>query len=163
MLALAVLLLASQRSQVAFGKALPQTVQSALVRVLTALVFVYLLIRMMDLVERGRFSSVFSASREGLLVLLEIALLLVGMIWMHGNEENSREMFPASALIIAGVIANRLNTAITALEAGTGQNYLPRWGEFLISYSLITAGVAGFAFGVKHLAVFEEVNPSAIE
>jgi hypothetical protein len=162
-LALAVLLLASWRSQVAFGKALPQSLQSALVRGLTALVFVYLLIRLMDLAERGLFSSVFSATREGLLMLLEIALLLVGMIWMHGNEANPREMFPASALIIAGVIANRLNTAITALEAGTGQNYLPRWGEFLISYSLIAAGVAGFAFGVKHLSVFEAVNPSTIE
>jgi len=162
-LALAVLLLASWRSLLAFGKALPQAVQLTIARALTAVVFVYLVVRLLDLVERGLFSSLFSATREGLLILLEIALLLVGMIWMHGNEENARELFLASAVIIGGVIANRLNTAITALEAGTGQSYLPRWGEFLVSYSLIAAGIAGFALGVKHLSVFEEVSPSAVD
>lgn len=157
--ALAVLLLASWRSRLAFGKTLPSAVQPAIARLLTAAVFVYLVIRLMDLMERGLLSSIFSMSREGLLILLEIAVLLVGMMWIKGNEEQPRELFFGSAFIIAGVIANRLNTAITALEAGTGQNYLPRWGEFLISYSLIAAGIAGFALGVKHLSVFTEVEP----
>jgi hypothetical protein len=101
----------------------------------------------------------FSVTREGLLLLLEIVLLLVGMMWIKGSEEEPRELFFGAALIIAGVVANRLNTAITALEAGAGQDYLPRWGEFLISYSLVAAGVAGFAMGVKHLSVFSEVEP----
>ena len=101
----------------------------------------------------------FSVSREGLLLLLEIALLLVGMTWLKGNEEQPRELYFGAALIIAGVVANRLNTAITALEAGAGQDYLPRWGEFLISYSLVAIGVAGFALGVKHWSVFSEVEP----
>ncbi len=157
-LALAVLLLASWRSRLAFGKMLPAAVQPALARLLTAVVFVYLVIRLLDLMERGLLHSIFTTSREGLLMLLEIFLLLAGMMWMKGNENDARELFFASALIIGGVIANRLNTAITALEAGTGQNYLPRWGELLISYSLIAAGVAGFALGVKHLSVFTEAE-----
>ncbi len=157
--ALAVLLLASWRSRLAFGKTLPANVQPAIARLLTAVVFVYLAIRLMDLIERRLLSSIFSTSREGLLILLEIAVLLVGMMWINGNEEQPRELFVGSAFIIAGVIANRLNTAITALEAGSGQNYLPGWGEFLISYSLIAAGIAGFAIGVKHLSVFSEVEP----
>lgn len=157
--ALAVLLLASWRSRLAFGKTLPANVQPAIARLLTAAVFVYLVIRLLDLVERGLLSSIFSVSREGLLILLEIVVLLVGMMWIKGNEEQPRELFVGSAFIIAGVMANRLNTAITALEAGTGQNYLPAWSEFLISYSLIAAGIAGFALGVKHLSVFSEVEP----
>ena len=157
--ALAVLLLASWRSRLAFGKTLPASVVPAIARALTAVVFVYLVIRLMDLLERGLFSSMFSATREGLLLLLEIVVLLLGMMWIKNNEQEPRELFFGSALIIAGVIANRLNTAITALEAGAGQNYLPRWGEFLISYSLIAAGVAGFALGVKHLRVFSDGEP----
>lgn len=157
--ALAVLLLASWRSRLAFGKTLPSSVVPALARALTAVVFVYLVIRLMDLLERGLFSSMFSATREGLLLLLEIVVLLLGMMWIKNNEQEPRELFFGSALILAGVIANRLNTAITALEAGAGQNYLPRWGEFLISYSLIAAGVAGFALGVKHLSVFSDGEP----
>ncbi len=109
--------------------------------------------------ERHLLFSMFSITREGLLLLLEIALLLVGMVWIKGSEGDSRELYFGAALIIAGVVANRLNTAITALEVGAGQDYLPRWGEFLISYSLVAAGVAGFALGIKHLSVFSEVSP----
>jgi Ni/Fe-hydrogenase subunit HybB-like protein len=158
-IAFAVLLFASWRSRLAFGKALPSSVLPTIARALTAAVFVYLVVRLMDLMERHLLLSMFSVTREGLLLLLEIVLLLVGMMWIKGSEEEPRELFFGAALIIAGVVANRLNTAITALEAGAGQDYLPRWGEFLISYSLIAAGVAGFALGVKHLSVFSEVEP----
>ena len=160
-LGLAMLLFASWRSFVAFRKALPETMQPVLARLVTAVVFVYLAIRLIDLMERGLLWSIFGMARANLLVLLELVLLLCGMMWIHGSEQQAREVFVGSALIIAGVIANRLNTAITALEAGTGQSYLPRWGEFLIAYSLIAAGVAGFAMGVKHFSVFAEVEPSA--
>ena len=81
------------------------------------------------------------------------------MMWIKGNELNPRELFYGSALIIAGLVANRLNTAITALEANAGQYYLPHWGEFLISYSLIAAGIGAFATGVEHLTVFATVDP----
>jgi len=158
MLGLAVLLFASWRSRLAFDRALPSAVQPALARPLTIAVFVYLLFRLLDLAERGLLWSIFHTTREGLLILLELVLLLAGMVWVNESKNESRELFVGSALIIAGVIANRLNTAITALEAGTGQTYLPRWGEFLISYSLIAAGVAGFALGVKHGSVFADVE-----
>jgi hypothetical protein len=157
--ALAVILFASWRSRLAFGKTLPQSTQPAIAKLLAAAIFIYLVIRLLDLMERGLLMSMFNAQLAGILILIELSLLLIGMMWIKDNEENKRELFFASALVIAGVIANRLNTAITALEAGTGQTYLPRWGEFLISYSLIAAGVAGFALGIKHLSVFTDAEP----
>lgn len=156
--ALAVLLFASWRSRLAFGRSLPQSTQSAIAKLLMAALFVYLVIRLLDLKERGLLMSMLNTRLDGVLILIELLLLLIGMMWIKDNEESARELFFASALIIAGVIANRLNTAITALEAGTGQTYLPRWGEFLISYSLIAAGVAAFALGIKHLSVFPEAE-----
>ena len=157
-LGLAILLFASWRSCLAVRKALPEKIQPVMARLLTAVVFVYLAIRGVDLLERELAGSILSANREGFLVLLELVLLLCGMLWIHGSENAPRQVFIGSALVIAGVIANRLNTDITALEVGTGQAYLPRWGEFLIAYSLIAAGVAGFAIGVKHFSVFTDVD-----
>ena len=154
--ALAVLLFASWRSWVAFGKTLPLSVVPTLARGLTMAVFVYLLVRIMDLLERGLFSTMLNTPREGLLLLLEVVVLFVGMMWIKGNEHQPRALFWGSALVIAGLMANRLNTAITALEAGAGQNYLPQWSEFLIAYSLVAVGVGAFALGVKHLSVFSE-------
>lgn len=160
-LGLAVLLLASWRSFVAFHKSLSAGMEVIIARLLSAAVFVYLAIRLIDLMERRLFGLTFSTSREGLLILLELMLLLCGMLWIHGSENQPREVFVGSALVIAGVIANRLNTVITALEAGTSQSYLPQWSEFLISYSLVAAGVAGFALGVKHLSVFPDIDSSS--
>ena len=77
--ALAVLLFASWRSQLAFAKTLPLTIVPVIARGLTAAVFVYLGLRFMDLLERGLFSAMFSASREGLLLLLEVVVLLIGI------------------------------------------------------------------------------------
>jgi uncharacterized membrane protein YiaA len=105
------------------------------------------------------FTSMFRISREGLLLLFEVVVLLLGMMWIKGNALNPRGLFYGAALIIAGLVANRLNTAITALEASAGQYYLPHWGEFLISYSLIAAGIGAFATGVEHLTVFSPVDP----
>ncbi|HVN18046.1 MAG TPA: hypothetical protein VMU05_04715 [Dongiaceae bacterium] len=156
---LAVILFASWRCWLAFDKSLPAPVIPAVARALTITVFLYLLVRFMDLIERGLFTSIFRLSREGLLLLFEIVVLLLGMMWIKGNELNPRELFYGSALIIAGLVANRLNTAITALEANAGQYYLPHWGEFLISYSLIAAGIGAFAMGVEHLTVFSTVDP----
>jgi hypothetical protein len=157
--ALAVLLFASWRSRLAFGRALPAGVQSAVARLLMVSMLVYLLLRLTDLMERGLFWTIFGTRRESVLILLEIVVLTAGITWAKGNEHQPRELYVASALIIAGVLANRLNTAITALEVGTGQYYLPQWGEFLISYSLIAVGVAGFALGVKNLEAFPKAEP----
>ncbi|MGA2372533.1 MAG: hypothetical protein ABSG11_17845 [Candidatus Korobacteraceae bacterium] len=155
---LAILLFASWRSLLAFRKTLPARLQPILARLLTAAVFIYLCLRILDLVKRGLFWSMFTGSREGLLMVLEVALLLCGMLWIRGSGTQPRELFVGSALIILGVIANRLNTAITALETGMRQNHLPHWSEFLIAYSLIAAGVVGFALAVEHLAVFVDLE-----
>ena len=160
-LALAILYFASWRCFAAFHKALPAGMEPVIARLLTAVVFVYLTIRLIDLMERGLIWSIFGIARANLLVLLELVLLLCGMMWIHGSEQQPREVFIGSALIIAGVIANRLNTAITALEAGTGLSYLPSWGEFLVAYSLLAAGVAGFALAVKHFSVLAETESPA--
>ncbi len=157
-LALAVLLFASWRSRLAFGRALPSSILPVIARTLTTVVFVYIVLRLMDLLQRGLFPFLFTATREGLLLLLELAVLLIGMMWIKGNEQEPGELFFGSALIVAGVMANRLNTAITALEGGAGQAYLPRWSEFLIAYSLIAGGVAAFVLGVKHMSVFSDVD-----
>ena len=65
----------------------------AIARALTMAAFVYLVARLTDLMERHPLFSMFSVGRESLLLLLEILLLLVGMTWIKGNEEEPRELY----------------------------------------------------------------------
>lgn len=152
--ALAVLLFASWRSLIAFRKRLPMAIAAGIARLLTIAVFLYLVLRLTDLGERNLGPDIFRASRESGLLWLELGLLLLGMMWASANEGNPRHVYYGSAMVLAGVVANRLNTSITALQQAAGLSYQPNWNEIVISYSLIAVGIAMFALCVKHLPVF---------
>lgn len=152
--ALAVLLFASWRSRLAFGKTIPTPVLQGVARALTISVFLYLLLRLTGLIECGVFPVLLHFSHEHALLLLEIALFFCGMMSVKDHEVDPGNAFVGPALIMAGVLANRVNTSITAVETAAGQQYWPSWGEVLIAYSLVGLGIAAFALGVKHLEIF---------
>ena len=158
--ALAVLLFASWRSGMAFGRAIPLPLLRGVGRALTISVFLYLLLRVSDLLEAGLFPLVIHFSREHALLLLEIALFLCGMMVLKEEENDPRHMVLGPALIMAAVLANRINTSITAVEAAARQSYWPSWNEVLIAYSLVGLGIAGFALGVKYLKIFPDQDRS---
>lgn len=152
--ALAVLLFASWRCRIAFGKTIPTPILREVARALTIFVFLYLLLRLTGLLENGVYSGLLHFSREHALLLLEIALFFCGMMSVKEHEADPSNAVIGPALIMAGVLANRINTSITAAEAAAGQQYWPSWSEVLIAYSLVGLGIAAFALGVKHLAIF---------
>ena len=57
-------------------------------------------------------------------------------------------------LVIAGFMTNRLNTAITSLEAVSHATYVPKWPEVLIAYSIVAWGIGVFTVAVNRLPVF---------
>jgi len=156
--ALAVLLFASWRSLIAFGKRMPMVIVVGVGRVLTIAVFLYLALRLTDLVERGFGPALFAVSRQGGLLSLEIALFLLGMMLAGGRETNPKRLYYGSAMIMAGVVTNRLNTSITALEQSAGEYYQPNWVEVSVAYCIVAIGAAIFAVCVKHLPVFVTVT-----
>ncbi|MGA8578505.1 MAG: Ni/Fe-hydrogenase cytochrome b subunit, partial [Bryobacteraceae bacterium] len=52
-------------------------------------------------------------------------------------------------------IANRLNVAITGMEAGSGTHYNPKWSEVAVTLSLVAAGFAVFRVIGQYFPVFE--------
>jgi Ni/Fe-hydrogenase subunit HybB-like protein len=58
-------------------------------------------------------------------------------------------------MIVFGVVANRLNTGITGLEAGSGTHYIPKWSEVAITLSIVAAGFAIFRVAAQYFPVFE--------
>lgn len=86
---------------------------------------------------------------------LELAFLLLGMMWVGSRETNPHRIQIGASMVICGVMLNRLNPSITALESTAGE-YGPHWIEVLIAFSLVAASIAGFAVCARHLPVFEE-------
>ena len=52
-----------------------------------------------------------------------------------------------SVLTLLGFVTNRMNVAITGMEASSGTYYFPKWTEIAITLSLVAAAFALFCAG----------------
>jgi hypothetical protein len=57
------------------------------------------------------------------------------------------------AIVVMGFMANRLNVSITAIDAMTGANYVPKWPEMALTGMVVTAAVIAFRLAVIYLDV----------
>jgi Ni/Fe-hydrogenase subunit HybB-like protein len=155
---LAVVIFASWHITVASGKGLSPDKVARLGKMLAALLFLYLGLRIADLLVRGIPLLVWKNNPENLLLGLEMGLIFVPMALLisERNLASPRMIYVCAVMVLAGLITNRLNTCITSVETATGSRYLPTWDEFVIAYSIIALGVAVFSVIAKRLPVFAE-------
>jgi hypothetical protein len=87
---------------------------------------------------------------------LELGLLLLpaSLLIRRRDVATPQMIYWCSVMIIAGFLANRLNTSITAREAVVGVFYVPQWTDFMIAYSIIALGIALFGLAARRLPIF---------
>lgn len=146
----------SWHSSKAFGKRLELPLLTGLGRVLAVLLSFYLTVRTLDLLHRGVFPLLRLPRTETYLFLLEAALLIIPMVllFLRRVHENLTALYFCSVLTLLGIVANRMNVAITGMEASSGTYYFPKWTELAITLSLVASAFALFALAVKYLPVF---------
>jgi Ni/Fe-hydrogenase subunit HybB-like protein len=157
--ALAMMIFASWHTGIAIARGIPGHLVTGMGKALGAMLFFYLMLRCADFLGRGVPLVVLKNDLQHLLFGLEFALFFLPM-WLlvaENHPMNPRVVYYCSALVLAGLITNRLNTCITSVEAGTGLSYLPSGNEFIIAYSVIALGVAIFSTATKRLPVFSEL------
>jgi Ni/Fe-hydrogenase subunit HybB-like protein len=126
-------------------------------RVILILLAFYAVFRGVDLAARGNLHYIWQASGELAMFWLEIALFLVLPITLLFNPKVRRHplrLYWTCSLVVMGFMANRLNVAITALDASSGVRYVPKWSELAVSLAVITAAVVAFRYAVLYLDVF---------
>ena len=155
---LAVIIFASWHMNVGSGKGLSPERVAGLGKTLAVLLFLYLGLRIADLVYRGIPLLVWKNNPENLLLGLEMGLILMPIVLLIDKRilGNPRVVYLCSGMVLAGLITNRLNTCITSVEAAMDSTYLPGWNEFLVAYSIVALGVAAFSLMAKRLPLFLE-------
>jgi Ni/Fe-hydrogenase subunit HybB-like protein len=155
---LAVVIFASWHISTASGRGLSPERVAALGKVLAVLLFLYLGIRIADLLYRGIPLLVWENNSENLLLGLEMGLILLPIVLLinERNLRNPRVVYLCSGMVLAGLITNRMNTCITSVEAAMNSRYTAGWNEYLVAYSLIALGVAAFSLSAKRLPLFLE-------
>src|SRR5271157_4522381 len=139
---LAVIIFASWHMNVASGRGLSPESVAGMGKVLAALLFLYLGVRIADLVYRGIPLFVWKNNPENVLLGFEMGLILLPIVLLtdQRNLKSPRMVYLCSGMVLAGLITNRLNTCITSVEAAMNSRYLPGWSEFLVSYSIVALG-----------------------
>ncbi len=154
---LAMTIFESWHSSRAFGRALELPLLASMGRVLAVLLSVYLWLRFLDLARRDVLGLLARNRAETWLFLLEIALYAVPTVLLFQRSVRFRPgaLYACAVMVVFGFIANRLNVGITALEAGSGTHYIPRWSEVAVTLSIVAMGFAIFRVIAQYFPVFE--------
>ncbi|MCK4697795.1 MAG: polysulfide reductase NrfD, partial [Dehalococcoidia bacterium] len=124
----------------AFGHKLGLDVLSGLSRAIPYILGLYLLLKLIDLMVAGEIGLIFSAYPQNLLWWGEIivgVILPIILFSMPSVRQDRNAVFWISVLVIIGLVLNRFNVSMLALDMRPGTIYFPHWMEFAISVGLV--------------------------
>lgn len=165
---LAMTIFESSMSARHFGKQLEMPLLRGLGRTLLVVLSVYTVVRFQDLLHRGALSFLRNSGMESRLFVFEILLSSVApitLLLVPRVRQSAGGLYLASVLCLLGFVTNRLNVAITGMEASTGQHYFPKWTELAVTFAMVGAGFLIFSLAVRYLPIFThaEETPSISE
>ncbi len=136
----AMVIFESRLSSRSFGHKLEQDVLSGLARAIPYILGVYLLIKLGDLAVRGQIGLIFSAYPKNLLWWGEIiigVILPIILLSQSRIRQSAKGVFWGATLVVVGLVFNRFNVSMLALDMRPGFNYFPHWMEVAISVGLV--------------------------
>jgi Ni/Fe-hydrogenase subunit HybB-like protein len=151
----------SWHSSRAFGRALELSLLASMARVLAVLMSAYLWLRFLDMAHRDVFGLLLRNRTETWLFALEIALMAVPTLLLYQRKVRMSPgaLYACVVMVLFGFIANRLNVAVTGMEAGSGAHYIPKWTEVAVTLSIVGAGFAIFRVIAEYFPIFEAGRP----
>ena len=155
---LGMIIFESSLSSRAFKRGLETHLLSQLARAIPYVMGLYLLVRFGDLAVEGKLDLLFTSGVYSLLSWLEItvgAIIPIVLFSQRSMRESPRGLLIGSLFVIGGLMLNRFDVSLLALNHLGGQPYTPNLMEFAISFGIIAAGVLTFGFVAKYFPLFE--------
>jgi Ni/Fe-hydrogenase subunit HybB-like protein len=155
---LAMTIFESWHSSKAFGRQLELPLLAGMARVLAVVLSLYLTIRYLDLSHRGALALLTQNRTETWLFALEIGFMVAAMLLLFQRRirRSPAALYWCAVLYLFGFITNRLNVAVTGMEAGSGAHYIPKWTEMAVTLSIVGLGFAVFRVAAHYFPIFEE-------
>lgn len=128
-------------------------------RGLTVLVAVYLALRLGDVLYRGVGNLALSFGFEARWFWLEIVVGLVAplaLLLTPDIDQRKGRLGMAGALVVVGVLLNRLNAAVVTMKVHSWESYRPAITEVLISVGALAGMVIAYVYLVRWLPIHTE-------
>lgn len=137
-------------------------IMSEVSRVIAPMLGIYALFRSVDLFTHGGLRYLWMWREETLSFWLEIGLFVIAPVVLLSREKvrtTPMYLYWTCCLVVMGFMANRLNVAITGLQASSGFYYVPKWTEFALTCATIAAAVLAFRYAVIYLDILPKNSP----
>jgi Ni/Fe-hydrogenase subunit HybB-like protein len=148
----------------AFKRSIEMDLLSQVGKAAAVVLAVLLMMRFMDAYYRNIFGLLFVSRPETYLYWLEIGMgvmLPFVLLTFEKVRRSERGLFLSSVLIVLGFVLDRLNVAVTGMQAAAGATYFPSWMEISITLAIVTAGFVAFALAARYLPLFEQEHVEA--
>jgi Ni/Fe-hydrogenase subunit HybB-like protein len=147
----------SYYSSRAFRREIELPILSRLGKVSAAALAVYFVLKVEDIINLKLSPYLFAWSFETTMFWTEIIVgVIVPIVLLTNQNIRSQKtgLFISSLFVVAGVLLNRLNISITAIEQYATVRYFPSWMEISVTLMIVASGFAAFRYTAKHLPVF---------
>jgi len=123
----------------------------------SVVLFAYFFLRIQALADSGAWSLLNTSYGYWYLVEVLGFVLLPCLLFAHGVRRGNVAVVRASAAVaVLGVVLNRLNVSVVAMNWNAGTRYVPSWMEVMTSVAVITIGVLTFRFIVNRMPVLHQ-------
>ncbi len=158
MVGLAMVIFESSLSSRVFGFGLEKDVITGLAKKLPWLIIVTAVVRLYTLYQQTGFVLEGTPAQLFFLGLEIIAGLLLPLVMLlfPGASDSPKTVFYAAAMVIAGVVINRVSVSMVGINIPDIPAYVPHPGEILITLGIISAGIMTFYVMCTKLPVFEK-------
>ena len=124
----------------------------------------FLLLRIGDLLVRGKLGLVFVPNRFAAAFWVEIALTVAPLFLLAGREARRApgNLFRAAMLMMLAGGLYRFNTYLVAYRPGDDIHYFPTVAEFLITVGLVALEIIGYVVIVKLFPILSGGTPAEV-
>jgi Ni/Fe-hydrogenase subunit HybB-like protein len=123
----------------------------------SVVLFAYFFLKIQALADSGAWTLLNTSYGYWYLVEVLGFVLLPCFLFAHAvRRDNVSLVRGAATLAVAGVVLNRLNVSVVAMNWNAGVRYFPSWMEIITSMAIITIAVLTFRFIVNRMPVLHE-------
>lgn len=119
--------------------------------------FAYFFVRLQGLLDSGAFTDLATAWGAWYLVEVVGFILVPSLLYAYGARNGRVKLLRATAAwTVLGVVVNRLNVSVIAMNWNLTPHYVPSWMEVVITITIITTGVLTFRWIVNRMPILHE-------
>jgi Ni/Fe-hydrogenase subunit HybB-like protein len=123
----------------------------------SVVLFTYFFLKLLGISDGGHWDLLTTGYGHWFLVEIFGLVLLPCFLFAHGVRRRNVKLVRATAVLtVIGIVVNRVNVALVALNWNIADRYFPSWMELITTLTIITLGILTFRWIVNRMPVLHE-------